>query len=62
MKKETCEKWYGTKHTFGKWKIVEEGNMMNHHFNPPIRNGFWVKQERVCEVCNYKEIDFNEEI
>ena len=60
MKKENCEHWWGYRHYFGKWEIEEQGNLMNHSYNPPARQGFWIKQKRVCQSCGFIEIDYKE--
>jgi len=60
MKNEKCERWWGDNHYFSKWEIEEQGNLMNYRYNPPIRQGFWIKQKRICKKCGFVEIDYKE--
>lgn len=53
MEKEKCEKWYGTRHTFGKWELYREGHLLKDNHEPV---GAFLEQCRTCEVCNYVEI------
>ena len=57
MKETTCEHWYGVRHHFDKWKTVKEGTLSYFKDTKGSISGFYVKQERVCKRCNYKEIN-----
>lgn len=59
--KQKCERWYGTVHTFGKWSETNRAEIKESpNFGPNKGNwhvvGFAVIQERVCEVCGFKDI------
>jgi hypothetical protein len=58
--KNKCENWWGVKHNFGKWEMKDEGNLMSNMHNPPLRIGFWTKQERICIDCGYTETKYKE--
>lgn len=50
-----CEHWYGVRHSFSQWKEFEKGQITNPKTGSII--GEYLNQERVCNNCNYKQID-----
>lgn len=54
-----CETFWGTKHTFGKWEIVEEYDLVRTENKVKVGRG--ITQKRRCEVCGFCEIKVQSE-
>ncbi len=61
-KPKSCRSFWGTNHDFGKWEVVDEGELKSVRHNPPITIGFWIKQKRTCRRCGFVELDYQEKI
>ena len=59
MNKTSCKTFWGTKHSFEKWKIIEEGDVTAYlKYSPePVVTGSYIKQQRECSICGYTEIE-----
>jgi hypothetical protein len=55
--KEKCEKWWGTKHDFAEWEIVEKGEVVRQIRGIKVITGFFIQQQRKCKRCGYIQID-----
>lgn len=42
-------------HNFGKWSETGKGTLSNNETKLMV--GIWLQQQRVCEDCNFIEID-----
>lgn len=48
--KETCDKWYGKRHQWGKWTTLESFDLVRERSNSNV--GKFYIQKRICERCN----------
>ncbi len=54
MEKETCERWWGERHTWGNWEVFERGEIESTIHGGII--GTYNYQKSICKICNFEEI------
>lgn len=52
-----CDRWYGTKHLYGKWVELKRANITKDSNGAVV--GLAIYQERICQACGFKHIRLN---